>query len=935
MLEEFKHMHRNFSKLKCPRKEDVESLQASLAKLSPQTFREDACDRNRVVKALEAVEDLLGPHGEALGRFKREEAVLRSLLSPDMTDRYDAILEAHTKTFEWILGDNHWPEADPRHNIRFAEWLRDGDGLYWVSGKPGSGKSTLMKYLAGHQTTKRILSEWSKGKPLVVAQYYFWIGGSQAQRSLRDLMEQLLFQLFRSYPDLIHQVFPPNVEFEGQGIQLSLQQLRASFRCLSALDENPTCMCFFIDGLDEYNGDHDNLIEFLRELSDSPNIKVCVASRPWNCFEDVFGQTKSQKLYVQQLTSQDITVYTRDHLRKMIQSYTFSSYGTLTDKLVSEVVTRAQGVFLWVFLVMRSLKEGFVNADDPEVLYDRLLELPTDLEGLFERMIFSVNNVYRRAMYATFQVMLTSSQPLPLLMFLFMDHVTKVNAALSDDRLGYSSVTEPESIARRQVNGRYKGLLEIHDHEEPVTVQLYHQQTRKDSGLPLRLPSWRIFRYEILLDIQGHVHDKSAAAVQFFHRTVRDYLELPDMQDKFKRLLGNAFTPTHTGCNALLSLALTWPERWCRYSMSLFLCLARSAQEKGNPINVLVVDQLHDALITSSVASTVSLNFNVIKYALSDYVRHQLSQGTMLLEQHGDKYLELAILVWEMSANDTDSPYYHDIIRLLLSHGVDPNAVVPNPQSTTPGKHISIFGIFLRRLRSITSLYNWQDVLFHFLNNGAYAQQALLPIVLRESFFDMTLQSLLQKPTKTILGTCSNLPGIFSLFFQHGFDPNTDLTQDSVQGEPEKYIKGNTPWKLFLHTPIIYRTRFTDRMSLHAEIMLLFLKHGADPFACIWATEGDSFSRLLGSTYAVNLGRDRLIPKTIIESLTQGPRTKYKLAMEEYLSSSIWFDADAEIQNDGQSEGVGVEDIITYCFGGTGLERELEAELKKQRGTHK
>lgn len=35
----------------------------------------------------------------------------------------------------------------------FVAWLEEGDGLYWIAGKAGSGKSTLMKYIASHPST--------------------------------------------------------------------------------------------------------------------------------------------------------------------------------------------------------------------------------------------------------------------------------------------------------------------------------------------------------------------------------------------------------------------------------------------------------------------------------------------------------------------------------------------------------------------------------------------------------------------------------------------------------------------------------------------------------------------------------------------------------------------------------------------------------------
>jgi hypothetical protein len=81
-------------------------------------------------------------------------------------------------------------------------------------------------------------------------------------------------------------------------------------------------------------------------------------------------------------------------------------------------------------------------------------------------------------MYATFQVMLISPEPPLLLMFPFMDHVTKVSETLDAERSDYNiasnmrnSRREVESIARRQVNGRYKGLLEVHDHSGVATVE--------------------------------------------------------------------------------------------------------------------------------------------------------------------------------------------------------------------------------------------------------------------------------------------------------------------------------------------------------------------------------------------------------------------------------------------------------------------------------
>jgi chromosomal replication initiation ATPase DnaA len=44
---------------------------------------------------------------------------------------------------------------------RFIEWLSSGVGIFHISGKLGSGKSTLMKYLFNHPRTETELSKWA------------------------------------------------------------------------------------------------------------------------------------------------------------------------------------------------------------------------------------------------------------------------------------------------------------------------------------------------------------------------------------------------------------------------------------------------------------------------------------------------------------------------------------------------------------------------------------------------------------------------------------------------------------------------------------------------------------------------------------------------------------------------------------------------------
>jgi len=65
------------------------------------------------------------------------QKITESLTFPCMSVRYSNIAEAHARTFDWIFRSHCLPDSDERSTIGLASWLRFGDGIYWISGKPG------------------------------------------------------------------------------------------------------------------------------------------------------------------------------------------------------------------------------------------------------------------------------------------------------------------------------------------------------------------------------------------------------------------------------------------------------------------------------------------------------------------------------------------------------------------------------------------------------------------------------------------------------------------------------------------------------------------------------------------------------------------------------------------------------------------------------
>jgi hypothetical protein len=81
-------------------------------------------------------------------------------------------------------GSSKTAESIGRPNALQGEWLEAGDGVFHVSGKPGAGKSTLMKFIFRNPRTKDLLTRWAAGRKLVFGKFFFWKPGSDMENSI-------------------------------------------------------------------------------------------------------------------------------------------------------------------------------------------------------------------------------------------------------------------------------------------------------------------------------------------------------------------------------------------------------------------------------------------------------------------------------------------------------------------------------------------------------------------------------------------------------------------------------------------------------------------------------------------------------------------------------------------------------------------------------
>lgn len=349
--------------------------------------------------------------------------VLRSLNFRSIKTRQASIKVAHKKTFEWMFEESN---NGNRRQPRFLGWLRHYDGIFWVSGKAGSGKSTLMKLLVDHITTRTMLEYWAYPQKLVIASFFFWSAGNSMQKSQQGLLQSFLYQILSQCPELIEKLRQScwsavNLGDDHGPYIWTYQQLIDGLTEVANQDKLPFKFCFFVDNLDEYEGEDSDIINILRELSLSANVKICASSRPWNAFKKAFGNNPKPKLSIQDFTKDDIKLFAKDTLSEDPNFIKLASRDNGHLKLIEDITERAQGVFLWVYLAVRSLIRGSVDDNNMAQMQKRLDAFPSDLESYFQQMLDSVEDIYHERAAQTFQLVLHANPELTTTEYWFFE----------------------------------------------------------------------------------------------------------------------------------------------------------------------------------------------------------------------------------------------------------------------------------------------------------------------------------------------------------------------------------------------------------------------------------------------------------------------------------------------------------------------------------
>ncbi|KAF5004697.1 hypothetical protein FDECE_8808 [Fusarium decemcellulare] len=409
-----------------------------------------------------------------------EDEVLESLETEEVSAY---IRDPFHGTCDWIL----------QHDA-YKSWLETPSQPLWITGKPGSGKSTIMKFVNQH------LRKHTSSRAVV----YFFFSQGGANPSVTSLLSSLLYQLLKSTPSpRTFEIFSRFIERkEHLGSDIAWNNDILADNLLRLVDKSTTqgdSLFFFIDGLDKYDEPNTIFSLFRRLSAFSPGrrIWVCVSSRPNSFFKPVAEiRMEDNNLF-------DIRWYLCNRLLAL-ENHLSSTCDV--EKITQNLTEKSQGVFLWASLIVSylhcdSYSKVPINRQSPTRW------LPMGLEAAYEtilRRLWTSHDVnHRKAAQDAFILVLYAQRPLSIL------ELQGALAATNND-LDFLAPT------RKLEENHWYALSKIHERQGSNKLDMTAQLTILCGGLlEVSTPQ---------SESTYNITSASGSTVHFIHQTARDFL---------------------------------------------------------------------------------------------------------------------------------------------------------------------------------------------------------------------------------------------------------------------------------------------------------------------------------------------------------------------------------------------------------------------------
>ena len=349
--------------------------------------------------------------------------------------RYETISKPSAQTFQWL-----WESPE------YRDWyFPEHSSLLFIEGKPGSGKSTLVKYF----------SDNFQADGAIIAKFFYSYREGELERDHRNMLQSLLYDIlkadesffihfqeaYRKLPSYNSNQLPPRTSSFGTMTSENCWAHEVLKDTLNACLMHPLKQRFLlvIDAMDESDdAGRADIVQFLRNLVSADTkcvLKIFLASRPINELQ----QALPHRILLQDKTKEDIKRCTDEYLKDVVipvqSNLDFGpdltelnprqgSSGLVESlarddkaKIKLSIVEKADGVFMWVRLVVKELTRRIANGSSLELIREFIKDLPPGLESYYEHMLRRLGGCFGADVEHGIRILqfcLFSSRPLQL-----------------------------------------------------------------------------------------------------------------------------------------------------------------------------------------------------------------------------------------------------------------------------------------------------------------------------------------------------------------------------------------------------------------------------------------------------------------------------------------------------------------------------------------
>lgn len=428
---------------------ELHSIYAAITKLNTQKPHQPPGPRHRepVSSVRPSTKLAMSMNGS-----QDNQTYLQSLWFPAINTRLRSLEGPAGQTCHWLF----------KHEL-YRDWFHGRNkekhqGLLWLKGKPGAGKSTLMREAFCRAALGQANSDYR------VASFFFSAKGDILERSSLGLYRSLLHQLLPGDRESLQQFRDASDAKRLSGVTGATRVSWNEFELKEFIESmftkwSKTRTLIFVDALDECDWvSIRDMTFFLRKITKSAHdaevdLNIFLSSRH---FPNI-TISDCPEIIVEHHNSYDIATYVEQRFQLGI-----ASQEEQWELLRDIILNKSAGVFLWVVLVMDDVLRDWDDGKDIEYLTRRVETVPSALQALFTDIFSNLSPEKVQLTVRLFQWAILATEPLRLHEWHhIMAFIGEPTPSSLEEWRRSDNFTRNDAQLERQIRSVSRGLVEV------------------------------------------------------------------------------------------------------------------------------------------------------------------------------------------------------------------------------------------------------------------------------------------------------------------------------------------------------------------------------------------------------------------------------------------------------------------------------------------